>query len=37
MEIEARLRRLEARYRQVLSASVAAKAHYLELERLEQE
>jgi hypothetical protein len=31
MDIEARLRALESRYRQALSASVAAKAHYLAL------
>jgi hypothetical protein len=29
MDIEARLRSLESRYRQSLSAAVAAKAHYL--------
>jgi hypothetical protein len=32
MDIEAQLRRLEARYRLALSASVGAKAHYLALE-----
>ena len=32
MDIEAQPRRLEARYRQALSASVGAKAHYLALE-----
>ena len=31
MDIEARLRKLEARYRAALSATVAAKAHYLSL------
>jgi hypothetical protein len=31
MDIEARLRALESRYRQALSASIAAKAHYLAL------
>jgi hypothetical protein len=31
MDIEARLRRLEYRYRAALSAAVAAKAHYLAL------
>jgi hypothetical protein len=31
MDIEARLRKLEARYRAALSAAVAAKAHYLAL------
>jgi hypothetical protein len=31
MDIEARLRALESRYRQALSASVSAKAHYLAL------
>jgi hypothetical protein len=31
MDIESRLRALESRYRQALSASVAAKAHYLAL------
>jgi hypothetical protein len=29
MDIDARLRALESRYRQALSAAVAAKAHYL--------
>jgi hypothetical protein len=28
MDIEARLRKLESRYRAALSAAVAAKAHY---------
>lgn len=31
MDIEARLRKLESRYRSALSAAVAAKAHYLAL------
>jgi hypothetical protein len=31
MDIEARLRKLEARYRGALSAAVAAKANYLAL------
>ena len=31
MDIEARLRKLESRYRTALSAAVAAKAHYLAL------
>jgi hypothetical protein len=31
MDTEARLRALESRYRRALSASVAAKAHYLAL------
>jgi hypothetical protein len=31
MDIEARLRSLESRYRKMLSAAVAAKAHYLAL------
>jgi hypothetical protein len=31
MDIEARLRKLESRYRAALSAAVAAKAHYLAL------
>jgi hypothetical protein len=31
MDIEARLRRLESRYRSALSAAVAAKANYLAL------
>lgn len=31
MDIEARLRKLELRYRTALSAAVAAKAHYLAL------
>jgi hypothetical protein len=31
MDIEARLRALESRYRQALSATVSAKAHYLAL------
>ena len=31
MEIDARLRKLEVRYRAVLSATVAAKANYLSL------
>jgi hypothetical protein len=31
MDIEARLRNLESRYRAALSAAVAAKAHYLAL------
>jgi 7-keto-8-aminopelargonate synthetase-like enzyme len=31
MDIEARLRKLESRYRGALSAAVAAKAHYLAL------
>jgi hypothetical protein len=31
MDIESRLRKLEARYRAALSATVAAKAHYLSL------
>ncbi len=31
MDIEVRLRALESRYRQALTASIAAKAHYLAL------
>jgi hypothetical protein len=31
MDIEARLRALESRYRQTLSGAIAAKAHYLAL------
>jgi hypothetical protein len=31
MDIEARIRKLEVRYRAALSAAVAAKAHYLSL------
>jgi hypothetical protein len=31
MDIESRLRKLESRYRAALSASVAAKSHYLAL------
>jgi hypothetical protein len=31
VNIDARLRKLEARYRAMLSATVAAKAHYLSL------
>jgi hypothetical protein len=33
MDIEVRLRKLESRYRGALSATVAAKAHYLSLVR----
>jgi hypothetical protein len=32
MDLAQRLRKLESRYRSVLSAAVAAKAHYLALE-----